>query len=81
MTVMQVACAFNEVCVSKDTTQALMNDVFGNYVVQKFLDYGTDEQKARMTTMIQGSVKVLSLQVYGCRVIQKAIEVPFTSFL
>ncbi|KAK9904800.1 hypothetical protein WJX75_002758 [Coccomyxa subellipsoidea] len=71
----EVACAFNEVCVSKDTTQALMNDVFGNYVVQKFLDYGTDEQKARMATMIQGSVKVLSLQVYGCRVIQKAIEV------
>lgn len=54
---------------------SLMNDVFGNYVVQKFLDYGTDEQKMRMASLIQGSVKMLSLQVYGCRVIQKAIEV------
>ena len=62
---MQVACAFNEVCVSKDTTQALMNDVFGNYVVQKFLDYGTDEQKARMATMIQGSVKVVPFITEG----------------
>lgn len=52
-----------------------MNDVFGNYVVQKFLDHGTDEQKTRMARIIQGSVKMLSLQVYGCRVIQKAIEV------
>ena len=78
---MQVACAFNEVCVSKDTTQALMNDVFGNYVVQKFLDYVYNEKKDSLSMIIVGSVKVLSLQVYGCRVIQKAIEVPFTSFL
>ncbi len=54
---------------------SLMNDVFGNYVVQKFLDYGTDEQKTRMASLIKGNVKMLSLQVYGCRVIQKAIEV------
>ena len=78
---MQVACAFNEVCVSKDTTQALMNDVFGNYVVQKFFYYFYNEKKDSLSMIIVGSVKVLSLQVYGCRVIQKAIEVPFTSFL
>ncbi|CAL8464526.1 g4061 [Coccomyxa elongata] len=73
-----VAAAFSEVCSVLDMGEpntSLMNDVFGNYVVQKFLDYGTDEQKTRMARIIQGSVKMLSLQVYGCRVIQKAIEV------
>ncbi|VDK34334.1 unnamed protein product [Taenia asiatica] len=36
----------------------LMTDVFGNYVIQKFFELGTPEQK----------------RMYGCRVIQKAIE-------
>ncbi|EIE19195.1 ARM repeat-containing protein [Coccomyxa subellipsoidea C-169] len=71
----EVAAAFTEVCVNKDPALQLMNDVFGNYVVQKFLDFGDDDQKEVMAALIQGHVKTLSLQVYGCRVIQKAIEV------
>ena len=52
-----------------------MCDVFGNYVVQKFLEHGTPAQRARLAGAMRASVKALSLQMYGCRVIQKAIEV------
>lgn len=43
--------------------------------MQKFLEYGTDEHKSALINSIQGNVLVLSLHVYGCRVVQKAIEV------
>ncbi|KAH7986017.1 hypothetical protein HPB52_025257 [Rhipicephalus sanguineus] len=41
----------------------LMTDVFGNYVIQKFFEFGSAEQK-----------QALALKMYGCRVIQKALE-------
>ncbi len=49
--------------------------MFGNYVIQKILEYGTKEQKKHISTILLGRVKELSLDMYGCRVIQKAIEV------
>ncbi|EJF65952.1 ARM repeat-containing protein [Dichomitus squalens] len=52
----------------------LMQDVFGNYVVQKMFEYGTAAQKARLVSTMEGQVLGLSLQMYGCRVVQKAIE-------
>ncbi|KAI0748224.1 ARM repeat-containing protein [Daedaleopsis nitida] len=52
----------------------LMQDVFGNYVVQKMFEYGTAAQKARLVATMEGQVLGLSLQMYGCRVVQKAIE-------
>lgn len=55
-------------------SQNLMTDVFGNYVIQKFFEYGTAEQKAQLATVIKGNVMNLALQMYGCRVIQKALE-------
>lgn len=61
--------------MSVETTLALMMDVFGNYVVQKFLEYGTEAQQAHLAGVLKGNVMALSLQMYGCRVIQKAIEV------
>ncbi|KAI0093927.1 armadillo-type protein [Irpex rosettiformis] len=52
----------------------LIQDVFGNYVIQKFLEYGTTLQKAVLVSCMQGHVLLLSLQMYGCRVVQKAVE-------
>lgn len=56
-------------------TYALCKDVFGNYVVQKFLDAGLPEQRNVLIQELLGNVLDLSLQMYGCRVIQKAISV------
>lgn len=52
----------------------LRNDVFGNYVVQKLLDFGTDEVKAAIRDTLKGEMVQLSFQMYGCRVVQKALE-------
>jgi pumilio RNA-binding family len=52
----------------------LRNDVFGNYVVQKLLDFGTAKMKSEIRETLEGEMLSLSLQMYGCRVVQKAIE-------
>eukprot|EP00891_Asterochloris_glomerata_P008736 jgi/Astpho2/8736/gw1.00128.40.1_t len=54
---------------------SLMTDVFGNYVIQKFLEHGNQEVLARISAQLKDHVLMLSLQMYGCRVIQKALEV------
>lgn len=51
-----------------------MTDVFGNYVIQKFFEFGSLDQKLALATRIRGHVLPLALQMYGCRVIQKALE-------
>jgi hypothetical protein len=43
----------------------LRNDVFGNYVVQKLLDFGTPHMKADLCGTLQGEMLQLSLQMYG----------------
>lgn len=63
-----------------DHTLRLCSDVFGNYVVQKFLDREFDtEGKGKPARAIAhklvGNVLPLSLNMYGCRVIQKALDV------
>lgn len=62
---------FNEILAS---AYALMTDVFGNYVIQKFFEFGTPEQKTTLAQKVRGNVLPLALQMYGCRVIQKALE-------
>jgi pumilio RNA-binding family len=52
----------------------LRNDVFGNYVIQKLLDFGTSKMKSDIRDTLEGEMLPLSLQVYGCRVVQKALE-------
>lgn len=52
----------------------LRNDVFGNYVVQKLLDFGTPDVKAAIRDTLRGEMVQLSFQMYGCRVVQKALE-------
>ena len=48
--------------------------VAGNYVIQKFFEFGSAEQKNILASRIRGHVLPLALQMYGCRVIQKALE-------
>ncbi len=53
----------------------LMTDLFGNYVLQKILEYGNTQQKSLIANRLNGSVLSLSKNMYGCRVVQKALEV------
>uniref|UniRef100_A0A4X1U4M4 Pumilio RNA binding family member 2 n=1 Tax=Sus scrofa TaxID=9823 RepID=A0A4X1U4M4_PIG len=62
---------FNEIL---QAAYQLMTDVFGNYVIQKFFEFGSLDQKLALATRIRGHVLPLALQMYGCRVIQKALE-------
>lgn len=43
----------------------LRNDVFGNYVVQKLLEFGTPEMRADLRDTLTGEMLALSLQMYG----------------
>ncbi len=52
----------------------LRNDVFGNYVVQKLFDHGSIEMKSKLKRSLEGEMLNLSTQIYGCRVVQKALE-------
>ncbi|KAF8077930.1 armadillo-type protein [Lyophyllum atratum] len=63
---------FDEI-VPANTLQ-LISDVFGNYVIQKLFEHGTQIQKTRLANSMEGRILVLSCQMYGCRVVQKAIE-------
>lgn len=49
----------------------LTTDVFGNYVIQKFFEHGSFEQKHALAENMKGKILALSLQMYGCRVVQK----------
>ncbi|XVE91120.1 hypothetical protein DITRI_Ditri20bG0129300 [Diplodiscus trichospermus] len=53
----------------------LMTDVFGNYVIQKFFEHGSSEQRKELADQLRGNMLNFCLQMYGCRVIQKALEV------
>jgi len=53
---------------------SLMIDLFGNYVIQKFFVFGTDRQKLSLMEKLHGQVLSLTMNTYGCRVIQKALE-------
>lgn len=61
---------FNEI---RDDAIELSNDVFGNYVIQKFLNL-VAKFKNTLVDQFKGNMKQLSLQMYACRVIQKALE-------
>ncbi|KAJ7452368.1 armadillo-type protein [Mycena galericulata] len=52
----------------------LIQDVFGNYVIQKLFEHGTQAQKTLLANTMEGHIVYLSLNLYGCRVVQKAVE-------
>ncbi|THD24091.1 Maternal protein pumilio [Fasciola hepatica] len=52
----------------------LITDVFGNYVIQKFFEFRTKEQKELLAQRLQGHVVEFATRMYGCRVIHKALK-------
>lgn len=52
----------------------LMQDVFGNYVTQKFFEHGDQMQKKILANKMKKHVLALTLSMYGCRVVQKALD-------
>ena len=56
-----------------------MTDVFGNYVIQKFFEHGNQQQKKVLASQMKGRILELSMQMYGCRVVQKVF--PVTSMM
>ncbi|XP_075636747.1 carotenoid 9,10(9',10')-cleavage dioxygenase 1-like [Castanea sativa] len=55
----------------------LMTDVFGNYVIEKIFEHGSLEQRKELADQLAGMMLSLSLQMYGCRVIQKVFDIIF----
>ena len=57
-------------------TRMLMRDVFGNYVIQRIweMNLRNVEKQNELMSYITHDVISLSLHMYGCRVIQKALE-------
>jgi len=49
-------------------------DVFGNYVAQKYLELGGDDVRSEVVKTIQPNIASLSIGIYGCRVVQKLLE-------
>jgi mRNA-binding protein PUF3 len=53
-----------------------MTDVFGNYVIQKLFEHGNQVQKRVLAEQMKNHVMELSMQMYGCRVVQKVCLIP-----
>lgn len=47
------------------TVRRLRNDVFGNYVVQKLLDFGTPRMIGEIRDTLEGEMLQIALQMYG----------------
>merc|ERR1719193_1072703 len=52
----------------------ISQDVYGNYIAQKFLELGSDELRSAVLETLLPNIPSLSMQLYGCRVVQKLLE-------
>lgn len=68
-------------CELEPNAVQLMRDVFGNYVVQKFFEYGTQVHKRILADKIRARIFELSIQTYACRVVQVVCPCPHLLFL
>uniref|UniRef100_A0A183C1C1 PUM-HD domain-containing protein n=1 Tax=Globodera pallida TaxID=36090 RepID=A0A183C1C1_GLOPA len=77
-TVDQKKALIDNVCVGGPKTlqnvRQLMADEFGNHVIQKFFENGTDDQQAQLVDALRGHVLELALHKSGNHVIQKALK-------
>ena len=58
---------------------ALSMDPFGNYLIQKLVQYGTVEQRTALVAGASAQLIAIALNVHGTRVVQKMIEVADTA--
>ena len=84
----QVGCRFLQKKIEENTTFALstiypiildhlldtINDQFGNYLIQKFFDYLSEEELYQFLQMISPSFANIGINQYGTRVLQKIID-------
>ena len=52
-----------------------MKNNFGNFAVQKMLKYGTPGIQADIFEILRPNIHGLSVQEFGCRVVQMSIEI------
>ena len=67
----QTDFAFN--MISEDLLP-LSKHVFGNYVIQKFIEKGTNFIRGKILQFFKGKVHLLSINPYACRVIQAFLQ-------
>ncbi|CAD8205664.1 unnamed protein product [Paramecium octaurelia] len=53
---------------------SLSKDVFGNYVIQNLLEFGTPFQQQKILIFLQPHSSQLAFHPYGCRVLQKLLQ-------
>ena len=58
-----------------------MQDVFGNYVIQRILERQEDSEVQLLFELMCGHIQDLALNMYGCRVVQSALEVGTSALL
>ena len=52
----------------------MLSDQFANYVFQKMLEKGTEDQQQRLVSQLKGRLLELSADAFGCWIVQKAID-------
>lgn len=57
-----------------NSCEELMTNRFGNFLVQRVLEHGTSDQVLQVASTIRGRVVPLSMDAFGCHVIQKAFD-------
>ena len=62
----------------KTDTVALATDPFGNYLIQKLLQYGTPDQRMELIALSADHMVPVALNVHGTRVVQKMVEMADT---
>jgi len=53
---------------------SICEDVYGNYVAQKYLQFGSNKLRKAIVETLKTSINRLSVSMYGCRVVQKILE-------
>ena len=84
----QIGCRFLQKKIEEDTKFAIssiypvildhlldtINDQFGNYLIQKFFEYLSNEELYQFFQMISPSFENIGINQYGTRVIQKIMD-------
>ncbi|KAH9261582.1 hypothetical protein BASA81_000238 [Batrachochytrium salamandrivorans] len=59
---------------SLDNCIALMQDTFGNYVMQNFFAHSSPSMRSVLAERMHGSMLTLTIDPHGCRVVQRMLD-------